>query len=108
MILKLLPISLIQCALLTGGQVLMKYGLTEAAVHQLAVRLLWTLLCGRLHSVDVYRQELSFQHGLSDGQPELCDGHVCRHHFLSRTNSPAAMDRCIPDTDGLRAHCTIN
>ena len=29
MILKLLPISLIQCALLTGGQVLMKYGLTE-------------------------------------------------------------------------------
>ena len=30
MILKLLPISLIQCMLLTGGQVLMKYGLTKA------------------------------------------------------------------------------
>lgn len=30
MILKLLPISLIQCMLLSGGQVLMKYGLTKA------------------------------------------------------------------------------
>ena len=30
MILKLLPISLLQCALLTGGQVLMKYGLLKA------------------------------------------------------------------------------
>jgi undecaprenyl phosphate-alpha-L-ara4N flippase subunit ArnE len=29
MILKLLPISLLQCMLLTGGQVLMKYGLTK-------------------------------------------------------------------------------
>ena len=30
MILKLLPISLLQCVLLTGGQVLMKYGLLKA------------------------------------------------------------------------------
>lgn len=30
MILKLLPISLIQCMLLSGGQVLMKFGLTKA------------------------------------------------------------------------------
>lgn len=30
MILRLLPISLVQCMLLTGGQVLMKYGLTKA------------------------------------------------------------------------------
>ena len=30
MILKLLPISLFQCMLLTGGQVLMKYGLLKA------------------------------------------------------------------------------
>ena len=30
MILKLLPISLLQCMLLTGGQVLMKYGLLKA------------------------------------------------------------------------------
>jgi len=32
MILKLLPISLLQCMLLTGGQVLMKYGLTKVGV----------------------------------------------------------------------------
>lgn len=30
MILKLLPISILQCMLLTGGQVLLKYGLTKA------------------------------------------------------------------------------
>lgn len=30
MILKLLPISILQCMLLSGGQVLMKYGLTKA------------------------------------------------------------------------------
>jgi len=30
MIFKLLPIALIQCILLTGGQVLMKFGLTKA------------------------------------------------------------------------------
>ncbi len=30
MLLKLLPISLLQCMLLTGGQVLMKYGLIKA------------------------------------------------------------------------------
>lgn len=30
MILKLLPISLLQCMLLSGGQVLMKFGLTKA------------------------------------------------------------------------------
>jgi undecaprenyl phosphate-alpha-L-ara4N flippase subunit ArnE len=30
MILKLLPISLLQCLLLTGGQVLMKFGLQKA------------------------------------------------------------------------------
>lgn len=30
MILKLLPLSLLQCLLLSGGQVLMKYGLTKA------------------------------------------------------------------------------
>ncbi len=30
MILKLLPISLLQCMLLTGGQVLMKFGLLKA------------------------------------------------------------------------------
>ena len=30
MILKLIPISLLQCMLLTGGQVLMKYGLQKA------------------------------------------------------------------------------
>lgn len=30
MILKILPISIIQCILLSGGQVLMKYGLTKA------------------------------------------------------------------------------
>lgn len=30
MILKLLPLSLLQCMLLSGGQVLMKYGLTKA------------------------------------------------------------------------------
>ena len=94
MILKLLPISLIQCALLTGGQVLMKYGLTEVGDFSFT----W----------QYFHRLFTNQHGLSDGQPELCDGHVCRHHFLSRTNSPAAMDRCIPDTDGLRAHCTIN
>ena len=30
MILKLLPLSLLQCVLLSGGQVLMKFGLTKA------------------------------------------------------------------------------
>ncbi len=30
MILKLLPLSLLQCMLLSGGQVLMKFGLTKA------------------------------------------------------------------------------
>ena len=42
MILKLLPISLLQCMLLTGGQVLMKYGLLKAGDF----------------SLDVYHQEL--------------------------------------------------
>lgn len=38
MILKLLPISILQCILLSGGQVLMKYGLTKAGDFS------WTML----------------------------------------------------------------
>ena len=91
-----------------SGRLFFYLAIFPPAVHQLAVCLLRTMFCGWLRPVDVYRQELSFQHGLSDGQPELCDGYVCRHHFLSRTNTPSAMDRRIPDTDRLRAHCTIN
>jgi len=51
MILKLLPISLLQCMLLSGGQVLMKYGLTKAGDFSLSwqyfQRLLinWQFIC---------------------------------------------------------------
>lgn len=51
MLLKLLPISLIQCLLLSGGQVLMKIGLTKAGVFSMSVgyfgRLLlnWQFIC---------------------------------------------------------------
>ena len=73
MILKLLPISLLQCLLLTGGQVLMKYGLTKVGafsftwVYQLAVHLLWLMLWCWLCTLDVYHQALPVQHGISDG-----------------------------------------
>jgi len=51
MILKLLPISIFQCMLLTGGQVLMKYGLTKAGdfsmTWQYFLRLFtnWQFIC---------------------------------------------------------------
>lgn len=51
MILKLLPISILQCMLLSGGQVLMKYGLTKAGdfsfTWQYFVRLFtnWQFIC---------------------------------------------------------------
>ena len=51
MILKLLPISILQCMLLSGGQVLMKYGLTKAGDFSLTwqyfLRLFtnWQFIC---------------------------------------------------------------
>lgn len=51
MILKLLPISLLQCMLLTGGQVLLKYGLAKAGDFSMSLpyfqKLLinWQFIC---------------------------------------------------------------
>lgn len=51
MILKLLPISILQCILLSGGQVLMKYGLMKAGAFSFTLdyfqRLLinWQFIC---------------------------------------------------------------
>lgn len=44
MILKLLPISLLQCMLLTGGQVLMKFGLTKAGGFSMSFSYFYRLL----------------------------------------------------------------
>ena len=44
MILKLLPISLIQCCLLVGGQVLMKYGLVKAGAFSFTLQYFKRLL----------------------------------------------------------------
>ena len=51
MILRLLPISILQCLLLTGGQVLMKYGLTKVGDFSMSfsyfIRLFsnWQFIC---------------------------------------------------------------
>lgn len=44
MILKLLPISILQCMLLSGGQVLMKYGLMKAGDFSMSWRYFGRLL----------------------------------------------------------------
>lgn len=44
MILKLLPISLLQCMLLTGGQVLLKYGLAKAGDFSMSLSYFQKLL----------------------------------------------------------------
>ncbi len=66
-------------------------------VYELAIHLLWSVLWGRFHPVDVYHQAFPIQHGLSDGQSQLCDGHVRGHHLLSRTDTYDQMAGCIPD-----------
>ena len=45
-------------------------------VAQLAVRLLWGVLYGWFIYVDVYREALSSERGLSDDQPKLCLRHA--------------------------------
>lgn len=43
MILKLLPISILQCILLVGGQVLMKYGLTKVGAFSFSCNYFYRL-----------------------------------------------------------------
>ena len=119
MILKLLPISILQCMLLSGGQVLMKYGLTKAGdfsfTWQYFVRLFtnWQFIsCGLCYGAGSILwmyiiKHFPLQHGLSDGEPELRDGYVCSHHLLPRADTYDQMDRGVPDHVWMCADCKM-
>jgi len=82
-------------------------GLLRPTADQLAVYLLWYLLCRRFRALDVYHQELPIQHGLSDGESELCDGYVCSDDLLPRADIDREMGRRVPDSVGMRVDSEI-
>ena len=72
---SLLPLALIQSALLAMGQVMLK----------LAVCLKRHLLCFCQPAMDVYHQKLSSEHSISVGKPKFCVWYDSCHDILSRT-----------------------
>ena len=75
---KIVPYVIVQSILLVGGQVFLKLALTRMP----AFCCLWCAVLPGLVAVDVYHETVSFQYGLSHGQPELCLRHAGSHRCL--------------------------
>ena len=90
-----------------SGRLFLDGTILPPVVCQLAVRVLWAVLCRCFSVVDVYHQTLSVQHGISHGEFELCNGNVRCHHFLPRRHPRREMGRRGLDLDGLRSDCKM-